>query len=114
MLTRLRPSTHLPIRDRACSTLSRDSVEEESRTLRRPTTEMSVPQFTSPLRPRKERYAEPLPTPSSQVALYSTFAVFGFFGGSIMNRIGARLTLSIGALGYSLCEPFARFRRGAR
>lgn len=36
------------------------------------------------------------------VALYSTFAVFGFFGGTICNKIGPRLTLSIGSLGYSL------------
>lgn len=68
--------------------------------------------FSSPT--SESAYADPLPTPSSQVALYSTFAVFGFFGGSIMNRIGARLTLSIGALGYSLCESLARFWRGVR
>lgn len=36
------------------------------------------------------------------VALYSTFSVFGFMGGSICNRLGARPTLTIGALGYSL------------
>lgn len=36
------------------------------------------------------------------VALYSTFAVFGFFGGTINNKLGSKLTLAIGSLGYSL------------
>ncbi len=36
------------------------------------------------------------------VALYSTFSVVGFFAGSIANRLGIRLTLSIGGLGYSV------------
>lgn len=63
MLTRLRPSTHLPIRDRACSTLSRDSEEEESRTLRRPTTETYVPRLSSPLRPLKAPMQTPYPLP---------------------------------------------------
>lgn len=35
-------------------------------------------------------------------ALYSTFAVFGFFGGSIVNRLGVKLTLSFGGLGYCI------------
>ncbi|KAL7411401.1 MFS general substrate transporter [Mrakia frigida] len=39
---------------------------------------------------------------NGSVALYSTFAVFGFFGGTICNKLGPRLTLSIGSLGYSL------------
>ncbi|GAA5980615.1 hypothetical protein JCM5350_003561 [Sporobolomyces pararoseus] len=36
------------------------------------------------------------------VALYSTFAVVGFFSGPIINRIGNRLALSLGAIGYAL------------
>ncbi|GAA5826237.1 hypothetical protein JCM10212_006778, partial [Sporobolomyces blumeae] len=36
------------------------------------------------------------------VALYSTFAVIGFFAGPIINRIGSRLALSLGASGYAL------------
>ncbi|GAA5903204.1 uncharacterized protein JCM6883_002728 [Sporobolomyces salmoneus] len=36
------------------------------------------------------------------VALYSTFAVVGFFSGPIINRLGNRLALAIGASGYAL------------
>jgi len=39
---------------------------------------------------------------NSNTALYSTFAVVGFFAGSIANRIGLRLTLSLGGFGYFL------------
>jgi MFS family permease len=35
-------------------------------------------------------------------ALYSTFAVVGFFAGTFANRLGLRLTLSIGGLGYCI------------
>lgn len=35
-------------------------------------------------------------------ALYSTFAVFGFFGGSIVNRLGVKYTLSFGGIGYCI------------
>jgi MFS family permease len=38
----------------------------------------------------------------ANVALYSTFAVVGFFAGSIANRIGLRLTLVFGGFGYFL------------
>lgn len=38
----------------------------------------------------------------ANVALYSTFAVVGFFAGSIANRTGVRLTLSFGGFGYFL------------
>ncbi|KAF3482608.1 DUF895 domain membrane protein [Arthroderma uncinatum] len=34
------------------------------------------------------------------IALYSCFAVFGFFGGSFVNRLGVRLTLAFGGIGY--------------
>lgn len=39
---------------------------------------------------------------NGNVALYSTFSVVGFFAGSIANRLGIRLTLSFGGLGYCL------------
>jgi MFS family permease len=35
-------------------------------------------------------------------ALYSTFAVIGFFAGTFANRLGLRLTLGIGGLGYCI------------
>ncbi|KAK3386635.1 major facilitator superfamily domain-containing protein [Podospora didyma] len=38
----------------------------------------------------------------ANTALYSTFAVVGFFSGSIANKLGVRLTLSIGGLGYCI------------
>ena len=37
---------------------------------------------------------------NANVALYSTFSVLGFFAGSIANRLGIKLTLSLGGLGY--------------
>ena len=39
---------------------------------------------------------------NANVALYSTFSVLGFFAGSITNRLGIKLTLSLGGLGYVL------------
>ena len=39
---------------------------------------------------------------NANTALYSTFAVVGFFAGSIANRIGLKLTLSFGGFGYFL------------
>ncbi|GAQ12036.1 UNC93-like protein C922.05c [Aspergillus lentulus] len=39
---------------------------------------------------------------NANTALYSTFAVVGFFAGSIANRIGLQLTLSFGGFGYFL------------
>lgn len=38
----------------------------------------------------------------ANTATYSTFAVLGFFAGSIANRIGLKLTLSLGGFGYFL------------
>jgi len=35
-------------------------------------------------------------------ALYSAFAVFGFFGGTIVNRLGVKVTLAFGGIGYCL------------
>lgn len=37
---------------------------------------------------------------NSYVAVYSTFSVIGFFAGSFANRLGIKLTLSFGGLGY--------------
>ncbi|ODV97549.1 hypothetical protein PACTADRAFT_83019 [Pachysolen tannophilus NRRL Y-2460] len=39
---------------------------------------------------------------NANVALYSTFATFGFFSGVICNTIGARACLAFGGLGYAL------------
>lgn len=39
---------------------------------------------------------------NAAVALYSTFAVVGFFAGTFVNRLGIKLTLSLGGLGYCL------------
>ncbi len=39
---------------------------------------------------------------NSNVAVYATFSVVGFFAGSIANRLGIKLTLSLGGLGYCL------------
>jgi MFS family permease len=36
------------------------------------------------------------------VALYSTFAVFGFFGGTFVNYLGIKATLSFGGIGYCI------------
>ena len=38
----------------------------------------------------------------ANTALYSTFAVFGFFGGSIVNRLGVRYAMALGGIGYSV------------
>ncbi|KAL9017024.1 MAG: hypothetical protein Q9185_005626 [Variospora sp. 1 TL-2023] len=37
---------------------------------------------------------------NSNVALYSTFSVVGFFAGTFANRMGIKLTLSLGGIGY--------------
>jgi Ion channel regulatory protein UNC-93 len=42
------------------------------------------------------------PANDANTALYSTFAVVGFFAGSIANTIGLRWTLGLGGLGYSV------------
>lgn len=42
------------------------------------------------------------PANDANTALYSTFAVVGFFSGSIANKLGVRITLGIGGLGYSI------------
>ena len=42
------------------------------------------------------------PADNAGVALYATFSVFGFFAGTITNRLGIKMTLSLGGLGYVL------------
>jgi len=39
---------------------------------------------------------------NAKVAIYATFCVLAFFGGTICNRIGVRLTLALGCFGYAL------------
>ncbi|KAI0137517.1 major facilitator superfamily domain-containing protein [Xylariales sp. AK1849] len=39
---------------------------------------------------------------NASTALYSVFAVVGFFSGTFANKLGLRLTLSLGGLGYSI------------
>ncbi|KIJ66415.1 hypothetical protein HYDPIDRAFT_174514 [Hydnomerulius pinastri MD-312] len=39
---------------------------------------------------------------NANTALYSTFAFFSFFAGSVNNKLGARLTLLLGSMGYPL------------
>lgn len=39
---------------------------------------------------------------NANVALYSTFAVVGFFAGSFANRLGIRLTCALGGIGYCI------------
>ncbi|EON95631.1 putative major facilitator superfamily transporter protein [Phaeoacremonium minimum UCRPA7] len=38
----------------------------------------------------------------ANTALYSTFAVVGFFSGTFANRLGVKLTMSLGGLGYCI------------
>ncbi|KZW00733.1 MFS general substrate transporter [Exidia glandulosa HHB12029] len=39
---------------------------------------------------------------NANTAVYSAFAFFAFFAGTINNKLGSRLTLTLGSLGYSL------------
>lgn len=43
-----------------------------------------------------------LASDDANTALYSTFAVVGFFAGTFANRLGLKLTMSIGGLGYCI------------
>ena len=42
------------------------------------------------------------PADNANAALYSAFSVVGFFAGTVANRLGIRLTLSFGGLGYCI------------
>lgn len=44
---------------------------------------------------------ESFSTPQN-TALYATFAVFGFFGGSFVNKLGVKYTLAFGGIGYGI------------
>lgn len=37
---------------------------------------------------------------AQNTALYSAFAVFGFFGGTFINKLGVKYTLAFGGVGY--------------
>ena len=39
---------------------------------------------------------------NASTALYSCFAIVGFFAGTIVNRVGIKLTLSFGGMGYTI------------
>jgi hypothetical protein len=41
-------------------------------------------------------------TASQNVALYSTFAVVGFFAGTFVNKLGVKITLALGGIGYCI------------
>lgn len=45
-------------------------------------------------------FSNPNDNNNAITALYSTFAVVGFFAGTFANRLGIRLTLGIGGMGY--------------
>lgn len=45
---------------------------------------------------------DPTVVNNSNTALYSTFSIVGFFAGSIVNRLGIKLTLSFGGVGYCI------------
>jgi MFS family permease len=45
---------------------------------------------------------DPTAQDNAATALYSTFAVVGFFSGTFANRLGIKLTLALGGLGYSI------------
>jgi MFS family permease len=42
------------------------------------------------------------PSRTQNTALYSTFAVFAFFGGTFVNRLGVKSTLAFGGVGYCI------------
>lgn len=48
-------------------------------------------------RPEYIRYTDP-----GNVVLYCMFGLSGIFGGSVINQLGPRITLMIGATGYSI------------
>ena len=43
---------------------------------------------------------DPKTSDNANVAVYSTFSVIGFFAGTFANRLGLKLTLSLGGFGY--------------
>ena len=45
---------------------------------------------------------DPYDVNRSSIGLYATFSIFGFFGGTVANKIGLRLTLAFGGFGYCI------------
>ncbi|CAM1507711.1 Fc.00g045590.m01.CDS01 [Cosmosporella sp. VM-42] len=45
---------------------------------------------------------DPTLADNMNTTLYSTFAVFGFFGGTFVNKLGVRLCLAFGGVGYGI------------
>ena len=45
---------------------------------------------------------DPTVANNANIALYSTFCVVGFSAGSIVNRLGVKITLSFGGIGYCI------------
>lgn len=39
---------------------------------------------------------------ASNTALYATFSVVGFFAGTIVNRLGVKLSMAFGGIGYTI------------
>lgn len=46
--------------------------------------------------------SDPTLADNMNIALYSTFAVVGFFAGTFVNKLGVKITLSFGGLGYCI------------
>lgn len=42
------------------------------------------------------------PANDANVALYSTFAVVGFSAGSVVNRLGVRISMALSGIGYTI------------
>ncbi|RBA21009.1 hypothetical protein FPRO05_08456 [Fusarium proliferatum] len=45
---------------------------------------------------------DPTLADNMNTALYATFAVFGFFGGTFVNKLGVKLCLAFGGVGYGI------------
>ena len=57
---------------------------------------------------------DPTEQDHANTALYSTFAVVGFFAGTFANRLGIRLTMTFGGLGYCIyAASFLSFKHTA-
>jgi MFS family permease len=53
-------------------------------------------------KPCFEKFWRTILTVEQNTALYSAFAVFGFFGGTFVNKIGVKWTLAFGGVGYCI------------
>jgi MFS family permease len=70
--------------------------------LRQVRTQKNIPQYFKSGFRHKETDVRKFVAPANNanVALYSTFSVVGFFAGTFTNKLGIKLTLSFGGLGY--------------